>query len=249
MLGRPIRLVATTIASALAVAISASAALACYACGGCASTYYAPPVGYGTGCGGCQQSYAPAVAYAPACGGGYGWSACSSTYLPLPVTYGQPCGAGYGWPQPSYHVDLGPTYELPVASAPEPVADYVYGRPFPPYPYVGPHGGRANGYWGYRRGPDAVAVEEQDVYGPVSRVNGDYGYPNNGYQNYGYRNYGYRNYGYHNYGYRNYGYPLHRRGVYGVRPYRAVSLHRDDYRVRGPVMAKPHHPAKPELVR
>lgn len=107
MPARPIRLMTTTVASALAVAISASAALACYSCGGCAPASMALP-----------RVYAP-------------------PYVVPTVVFGQPCNFADVVVQPAYRVDLGPTYLRPVATVAEPVGDYVYPRYYPRhYPYV-----------------------------------------------------------------------------------------------------------------
>jgi hypothetical protein len=126
MFGRPLRLVTTTVAAALAMVLTASAAYACCGCGGCASAYVAPPVVYRTPCVSCQTYIAPRFVYAPPC-----------------VT----CGI-----QPALRVDLGPTYTLPVASEEEPVAEYAYPGA---YPYVGRYdryGAWRGGAWrgGYR---------------------------------------------------------------------------------------------------
>jgi len=140
MLGRPIRLMTTTVVSALAVAISAPAALACYS--GCGPAYVAPPVNFGTPCGSCGQSYvAPPVVYAPP-----------------PVVYTSPCG-GCAALQPAYRVDLGPTYQLPA------VADYIYCPR--PYPYVR-HVSRRWAYHHSHR--EFAAVEHVSAYGrPIVR--------------------------------------------------------------------------------
>jgi hypothetical protein len=112
MSGRPIRLVAAAVGSALAAVLAASAAQAgCYTCG-YAPTYVAP-VTYAAPCGGCTTTvvrrvvYAePRFVYAAPCGG---------------------CGTTYG--SPVYPVDLGPTYTTPVAM-PEDDDDYVASRSY-----------------------------------------------------------------------------------------------------------------------
>jgi hypothetical protein len=117
MPGRPIRLITATVASALAVALSASAALACHSCEGCASVYVPPPAILGS-CASCAPSYEP------------------------PTVYSSPCNSGYVAAVPTYRVDLGPTYRAPVAVVEEPVPDYGYPRR---YPYVS-HSGRSWAY-------------------------------------------------------------------------------------------------------
>src|ERR1700681_227751 len=97
MSGRPIRLATTTVVSALAAALSGSAAFAgCYSCG-CSPTYYV----------------APAPTYASPCGG------CATTYVAPRVVYASPCATSYA-PQPAYRVDLGPTITTRVLSVEEP---------------------------------------------------------------------------------------------------------------------------------
>lgn len=216
MPGRPIRLITTTLASALAVALSAPAALACYSCGGCAPAYVAPPVVYAPPCGGCGESYAP--------------------------LYGSPCGARYVAPQPAYRVDLGPTYQMPVVSVEEPVADYIYPRH---YPYVS----RYSRHWAYPYAHrTAAAVEEEDFqpYGaPGARID-----ESNGYEDDGYR---VRR--------RSYGAHLHRdmmhhdmmerrhRAIGPRLVYRPMPLRRDVHPVRGSLTGSPHRPNGPQLVR
>jgi len=204
----------TTVVSALAVAISAPAALACYA--GCAPAYMAPPpFTLGMPCGSCGQSYAaPPVVYAPP-----------------PVFYAPPCG---GCSTPAYRVDLGPTYQLPVASVGEPVADIIYP---PPFPYVG----RSSGAWAYRHSHRDVADLEYAGGGPVGRVDGDYGYED-------YRG-PHRAYGAHRM--HRVGMserPVHRAG--GIRlAERPMPLRRDVHRGHAPVAGRPHHPDGPQLIR
>jgi hypothetical protein len=147
----------TTVVSALAVAISAPAALACYA--GCAPSFVAPPpFTLGMPCGSCGQSYvAPPDVYGPP----------PVVYAPPPVVYAPPCGGCYA-PQPAYRVDLGPTYQLPVASVGEPVADEVY-------PHRYPYADRA---WAYRHargdvaGVDYVGAGVRPVARAVHRARG-----------------------------------------------------------------------------
>lgn len=220
MLGRPIRLMTTTVVSALAVAISAPAALACYA--GCAPSYSAPPpFTLGMPCGSCGQSYAaPPAVYGPP----------PVVYAPAQVGYAPPCGGCYA-PQPAYRVDLGPTYQLPVASVGEPVADEVYPRR---YPYAGRT-------WAYRHAHRDVAAVEHVGAGvrPVARVD----------EQYGYEDYGYRA------PRRTYGVHEHRVGMTerhrarGIRlAERPMPLRHDVRRGHAPV-AKPHHPDAPQLIR
>ena len=144
-----LRTLAGAAAAAVALTMSASAASACW--GGC---------GY--------QTYVPPPVYRPACGccggcGGYQTYAPTFSYMP--------------YVQPAYHVDQGPSYDVPPPTAAEPVPE-EYG--YPRRPWVGGYGYRRHfvgyrGYhgYGYRHGYHGYGhrMGPWRGYGPV-RVRG-----------------------------------------------------------------------------